>query len=66
MTYFHHHSPENTGRSSEKNLGIFTWRVKRGCCKWPILGSHRLGVKSKFPAVQTAALASIRAIRAHI
>jgi hypothetical protein len=37
MMYFHHHSPENTGRSSEKSVGTFTWRVQPACRSWPIL-----------------------------
>src|SRR6476469_3403890 len=37
MIYFHHHSPENTGRSSEKSLGTFTWHVQPACRSWPIL-----------------------------
>src|SRR6476659_9826086 len=48
MNYFHHHSPENTGRSSEKSLGTFTWHVQPGCRSRPILTGTAV-----FPAAGT-------------
>ena len=41
MIYFHHHSPENTGRSSEKSVGTFTWDMQPARRSRPILTGNR-------------------------
>ena len=67
MIYFHHHSPENTGRSSEKKSRHLYLARATGLSQLANSGSHSLE-QVEFPAVKivATALASVRAIRAPI